>query len=159
MTTMPISSIAAAAADVLSGLAISACESSNSTEPSQAQVKDALKVDAQAGGAAKPAVTPAAPAIVPAKPAPATTAPATTTTTASADGKQVFTENCAGCHTLKAAGASGQVGPNLDQLKPAAGTVEAKVNAGGGGMPAFSGQLSPGEIKAVATYVSTSAGA
>lgn len=29
-------------------------------------------------------------------------------------GKTVFTQKCAGCHTLAAAGASGTVGPNLD---------------------------------------------
>ena len=31
-----------------------------------------------------------------------------------ARGKQVFTQNCASCHTLQAAGASGTIGPNLD---------------------------------------------
>jgi cbb3-type cytochrome c oxidase subunit III len=29
-------------------------------------------------------------------------------------GKQLFTSKCAGCHTLGAAGASGKIGPNLD---------------------------------------------
>ena len=59
--------------------------------------------------------------------APATTAPAKTATepktatVADAEGKKVFvTAGCAGCHTLSAAGASGQVGPNLDQLLPQA---------------------------------------
>ena len=37
-------------------------------------------------------------------------------------------------------------------------TVEAQVRSGGGGMPAFEGQLSDDEIDAVATYVSDSAG-
>jgi len=31
-----------------------------------------------------------------------------------AHGKQVFTQNCASCHTLQAAGANGTIGPNLD---------------------------------------------
>jgi cbb3-type cytochrome c oxidase subunit III len=31
-----------------------------------------------------------------------------------AAGQKLFTSNCAGCHTLAAAGASGNVGPNLD---------------------------------------------
>jgi mono/diheme cytochrome c family protein len=100
----------------------------------------------------------------------ATTAPATTTpaktatepktaTVADAEGKQVFaTAGCAGCHTLSAAGASGQVGPNLDQLKPDAATVQAQVETGGSGMPAFKDQLSPAQIKAVAAYVSSVAG-
>ena len=40
----------------------------------------------------------------------------TTTTAGAAAGKQVFlTNGCGGCHTLKAAGTNGSVGPNLDQ--------------------------------------------
>ena len=77
---------------------------------------------------------------------------------AGADGKAVFAANCASCHTLAAAGASGAVGPNLDQLKPDAGTVEATVTSGSGSMPAFQGRLSAEEIKAVAQFVATSAG-
>jgi cytochrome c5 len=77
---------------------------------------------------------------------------------AMAEGKTVFTANCASCHTLKEAGASGEVGPNLDELEPDMGTVEHQVINGGGGMPAFKGTLSGGEIKAVATYVSSVAG-
>ena len=30
-------------------------------------------------------------------------------------GQQLFSDNCANCHTLAAAGASGKVGPDLDQ--------------------------------------------
>jgi mono/diheme cytochrome c family protein len=30
------------------------------------------------------------------------------------NGKQLFTQRCAACHTLAAAGASGTIGPNLD---------------------------------------------
>ena len=74
---------------------------------------------------------------------------------AAPDGKQIFTSNCASCHTLKAAGASGAVGPNLDALKPAESRVERQVTVGGGVMPAFKGTLSPAEIKAVAKYVSS----
>jgi cytochrome c6 len=73
-------------------------------------------------------------------------------------GKTVFTTNCASCHTLKAANSHGEVGPNLDELEPDMGTVEKQVEMGGGGMPAFKGQLSPEEIKDVATFVSTEAG-
>jgi mono/diheme cytochrome c family protein len=77
-----------------------------------------------------------------------------------AEGKTVFTTNCASCHTLKAAGASGTVGPNLDELEPDLATVEHQVVNGGGPMPAFGneGILNAKEIKAVATYVSTVAG-
>jgi mono/diheme cytochrome c family protein len=75
-----------------------------------------------------------------------------------AEGKSIFTANCASCHTLSEAGASGTVGPNLDELEPDMATVEQQVIHGGGGMPAFKGQLSSTEIKAVATYVSAVAG-
>jgi mono/diheme cytochrome c family protein len=75
------------------------------------------------------------------------------------DGKQVFTTaGCAGCHTLKAAGATGTVGPNLDQVKPTEAKVEHQVIVGGGAMPAFKGRLTPAEIKAVAKFVSSVAG-
>jgi mono/diheme cytochrome c family protein len=77
---------------------------------------------------------------------------------ASAQGKQIFTQNCAGCHTLKDANARGQVGPNLDDLKPDAATTQRQVANGGGAMPAFKGQLSDAEIKAVAQYVASVAG-
>ena len=76
----------------------------------------------------------------------------------SGEGKSVFTSNCASCHTLEAAGATGEVGPNLDELEPDAATVEKQVTNGGGGMPAFGGTLSPEEIKEVAAFVSTEAG-
>jgi mono/diheme cytochrome c family protein len=77
-----------------------------------------------------------------------------------AEGKSVFTANCGSCHTLKAAGTSGNVGPDLDELDPDDATVEHQVINGGGGMPAFGkeGTLSPEEIKAVSAYVSTEAG-
>ena len=77
-----------------------------------------------------------------------------------AEGKTVFSANCGSCHTLQAAGTSGEVGPNLDELEPDDATVEKQVINGGGGMPAFGkeGTLNPEEIKAVAAYVSTEAG-
>jgi mono/diheme cytochrome c family protein len=87
-----------------------------------------------------------------------TTAEATTTEGGGADGEAVFTSNCGSCHTLSAAGTSGTTGPNLDDLKPDEATVEQQVRNGGGGMPAFEGQLSDAEITAVATYVADNAG-
>ena len=93
------------------------------------------------------------------KPAATTTTTTSTTAAAKPDGKAVFAKaGCGGCHTLKAAGSSGNVGPNLDQLKPVKATVAHQVEVGGGAMPAFKGQLSPAEIDAVATFVSGSAG-
>ena len=59
---------------------------------------------------------------------------------------------------LKAAGASGTVGPNLDQLKPKEAIVVHQVTNGGAIMPAFKGKLSPAQIQAVAKFVSSSAG-
>jgi mono/diheme cytochrome c family protein len=78
----------------------------------------------------------------------------------SAEGKEVFTANCGSCHTLKAAGTTGTVGPNLDELEPELAIVEHQVVVGGGPMPAFGeeGILNAKEIKAVATYVSAVAG-
>ncbi|MDX6426846.1 MAG: hypothetical protein QOD52_2251 [Gaiellaceae bacterium] len=81
------------------------------------------------------------------------------TKAAAPDGKQIFTSaGCAGCHTLKAAGATGTVGPNLDVVKPTEAKIVHQVNVGGGAMPAFKGQLTPAEITAVAKFVSSSAG-
>ena len=74
------------------------------------------------------------------------------------DGKAIFQSECASCHTLKAAGATGTVGPNLDQLKPAQARVVRQVTNGGAVMPAFKGKLTPAQIAAVATYVSSNAG-
>jgi cbb3-type cytochrome c oxidase subunit III len=74
------------------------------------------------------------------------------------DGKKIFSADCASCHTLKAAAASGTIGPNLDQLKPPQAVVKHQVEVGGGVMPAFKGKLTDAQIAAVATFVASSAG-
>lgn len=76
------------------------------------------------------------------------------------EAKAIFSANCASCHTLKAAGATGTVGPNLDELGVDEATIEHQVINGGGPMPAFGkeGTLSPEEVKAVSAYVATEAG-
>lgn len=74
------------------------------------------------------------------------------------DGKQVFSDNCSSCHTLKDAGATATVGPNLDELKPSKATVKRQVENGGAAMPAFKDQLTPEQIDAVAAYVAGAAG-
>jgi len=76
-----------------------------------------------------------------------------------AAGKGVFgSAGCGSCHTLAAAGASGQIGPNLDSLRPDFATVREKVESGGGGMPSFSDSLTKAQIRDVAAFVAASAG-
>jgi cbb3-type cytochrome c oxidase subunit III len=74
------------------------------------------------------------------------------------DGKSIFESQCASCHTLKAADATGTIGPNLDQLKPSFEITKHQVEVGGGVMPAFKGKLTPEQIDAVAKFVSDNAG-
>jgi cytochrome c553 len=74
-------------------------------------------------------------------------------------GEKVFkTAGCGSCHTLEAAGADGQIGPNLDSARPDFATARAKVEAGGGGMPSFSSSLSADQIRDVAAFVAKEAG-
>ena len=76
-----------------------------------------------------------------------------------AAGKSVFeSAGCASCHTLADAGATGAVGPNLDDAKPDAALVKERVTNGKAPMPAFKGQLSDAQIADVAAYVSSVAG-
>ena len=104
-----------------------------------------------------------APAPAPTPTAPATTAPAPPPAPApagdAAAGKTVFeTAGCTSCHTLKAANATGTVGPNLDDAKPSAELVVERVTNGKGVMPSFKSQLSAKQIADVAAFVSSSAG-
>jgi len=74
-------------------------------------------------------------------------------------GKAVFASaGCTACHTLKAANASGTVGPNLDDVKPPDALVVDRVTNGKGVMPSFKGRLTPQQIADVAAFVSQSAG-
>lgn len=76
-------------------------------------------------------------------------------------GSAVFASGgCGSCHTLKAANATGTVGPNLDELKPDYRAVTAQVTNGGPAMPAFgkTKQLSTQQIADVAAYVVDSTG-
>jgi mono/diheme cytochrome c family protein len=69
-------------------------------------------------------------------------------------GKPIFkSAGCTGCHTLKDAGATGTVGPNLDQAKPDYRLATGRVTLGKGVMPSFKGQLSTQQIADVASYV------
>ena len=60
---------------------------------------------------------------------------------------------CGACHTLQVAGSKGQIGPNLDQLKPQIPQIIYAATNGIGVMPAFDGTLTTEEIEAVAYYV------
>ncbi len=81
-----------------------------------------------------------------------------TTGETTAAGREVFVANCGSCHTLSDAGTSGAIGPNLDDIGLEAAAVEDQVRNGGGGMPAFEGQLSEEEITEVAAYVAANDG-
>jgi cytochrome c553 len=71
-----------------------------------------------------------------------------------AAGEAVFASaGCGGCHTLETAGASGTVGPNLDDAKPSHDLVVERVTNGAGAMPAFKGQLDETQIQDVAAFV------
>ncbi len=84
---------------------------------------------------------------------------------ASAEGEQIFTSSgCGSCHTLAAAGAKGNVGPDLDNISPAGAAYikesisdpGAKVAEGfpDGVMPQdYADQLSPAELDALVKYL------
>jgi mono/diheme cytochrome c family protein len=75
-------------------------------------------------------------------------------------GKGLFRNSCWSCHTLKAAGAQGVTGPNLDDLAPLTqARVENAIRIGGTGDGRMPPQLQTGDnAKAIAYYVSQVAG-
>jgi sulfite dehydrogenase len=77
-------------------------------------------------------------------------------------GKALFSNvqpACALCHTLKAAASTGQVGPDLDELRPDAERVLRAVREGLGVMPSFEDQLSEQDMRALAAFVAQATGA
>ncbi|HZG34738.1 MAG TPA: c-type cytochrome [Gaiellaceae bacterium] len=69
-------------------------------------------------------------------------------------GEELFAANgCGGCHTLEAAGSSGNVGPNLDEADPDFERAVQVISNGAGAMPAFKDQLEPQQIADVAAFV------
>ena len=76
------------------------------------------------------------------------------------EGKELFRENCAACHSLGAIQAKGHTGPNLDRL----GSVDeqrvlnAIKNGGTGKLQMPAGILDGDNAKAVAKYVARTAG-
>jgi sulfite dehydrogenase len=76
-------------------------------------------------------------------------------------GKQLFTQaepQCAVCHTLKDAGAQGEIGPSLDDLQPDAEQVANALRTGVGIMPSYKDKLTPEQIMAIAHYVAHATG-
>lgn len=71
-------------------------------------------------------------------------------------GKLLFTQGakpaCALCHTLEAAGATGEIGPSLNDLKPDEDRVLKALKNGIGQMPAFS-SLTEEQMQTLAKYV------
>ena len=74
-------------------------------------------------------------------------------------GKDIFLNIavCSTCHVLADAGSKGQIGPNLNEIRPDKMWVINTVTNGIGVMPAYEGILTSEEIEAVAHYVSVSA--
>ena len=72
-------------------------------------------------------------------------------------GLEIFNETagCAGCHIMKAAGAEGNIGPNLDTVDLTEELVKDMVTYGLGVMPAYGeeGILTKEEIDIVSFYV------
>jgi sulfite dehydrogenase len=70
-------------------------------------------------------------------------------------GKRLFTQDaappCMVCHTLRHAGAAGEIGPNLNEMAPDASRVEKAVRNGIGVMPPF--KMSEADLKLLAQYV------
>ena len=77
-------------------------------------------------------------------------------------GLEIFNESagCAGCHALKAAGAEGNVGPNLDTVDLTIESVVEMVTYGLGVMPAYGEDeiLTKEQIDIVSFYVVSSVG-
>ena len=70
-------------------------------------------------------------------------------------GLEVFNDKaqCGVCHMLQAADSNGDIGPNLDMLKPSQAQIIYVVTNGIGVMQAWDGILTKEEIEAVAYYV------
>ncbi len=80
----------------------------------------------------------------------------TETDTAEVAGQESFVTTCGGCHTLADAGTNGQVGPNLDELRPDVDTVLTAIELGPGQMP--ENLLQGEEARQVAEYVAANTG-
>lgn len=82
-----------------------------------------------------------------------------------AQGKEVFQQNCAGCHAIEGRAANGRPiypGTDFTLAKPSERMVVQKVTHGilpeEPMMPSFRGKLTPAQVRAVAAYVTAEAG-
>jgi len=73
------------------------------------------------------------------------------------EGKVLFMEGaapaCAVCHALEDADATGNIGPNLDELQPKRDRIIKAMEEGTGPMPSFSDSLTAEQLEAIADYV------
>lgn len=84
-----------------------------------------------------------------------TTGPETPSVGGDADaGKAIFAEQaCGSCHVLEDAGASGTIGPNLDESQPDLELAIDRITNGKPPMPPFKDKLTEQQIADVAAYV------
>jgi mono/diheme cytochrome c family protein len=75
-------------------------------------------------------------------------------------GRELFGQRCRNCHTLKAAGASAKVGPNLDNLRPTKGLILDAIHKGrANGNGNMAANLVEGsDAEAVAQFVAVAVG-
>ena len=74
------------------------------------------------------------------------------------EGKTLFTASaqpiaCAVCHTLVDAGATGTIGPDLNELQPNADRIRKTMMEGMGAMPSFAESLDEPQREAIIQYV------
>lgn len=70
-------------------------------------------------------------------------------------GKKIFygKGNCSSCHVLSNSESSGEVGQNLNQIKPSMERIMRVVNGGIGVMPSYEGVLSYDEIDSLSFFI------
>jgi mono/diheme cytochrome c family protein len=62
-------------------------------------------------------------------------------------------QSCGSCHTLKAMGWGGNIGPNLDSRHPTYALAVERLTKGAAPMPSFKGTFTDAQLKCVATVV------
>jgi cytochrome c6 len=74
-------------------------------------------------------------------------------------GSELFVQSCGSCHTLEAAGTTGQVGPDLDELQADRARVLKAIETGGTGSGTMPAGLYEGkDAQDVATFVADNSG-